>query len=211
MVEEDPAALWAGPFGDAYLERNSSPAARAASLRLLAAALGGECVSSALELGANIGLNLESIACLYPAASRTAVEINTRAVAHLRSQGIETIQGSLLDVEIGKGFDLVLTVGVLIHIQPSRLPDAYRQIYDAADRLILIAEYYSPNPVEVPYRDLNGAMWKRDFAGELLDLYPDLRLIRFGATYHRWARGDDDLTWFVLEKPQSKPRSGANG
>lgn len=196
----EPTDLWAGTFGDSYIERNSSSEAQAASLRLLADALRAQRISSVLELGSNVGLNLESIALLYPTASRAAVEINGRACAHLRSRGVKTIEGSLLDVEIDHVFDLVMTVGVLIHIQPSRLLDAYRQMYEAADRLILIAEYYSPNPVEVAYRGHDGAMWKRDFAGELLDLYADLHLINFGATYHRQAPGNDDLTWFVLEK-----------
>ena len=196
----DPSELWAGAFGDTYIKRNSSETAQAASLRLLADALRGHQVSSVLELGANVGLNLRSINHLYPTASRTAVEINPQACAHLRSQGVDTIQGSLMDVEIGRTFDLVMTVGVLIHIHPERLLDAYRQIHESAGRLILIAEYYSPSPVEVSYRGLQGAMWKRDFAGDLLDIYSDLRLVNFGSRYHREAVGDDDLSWFLLEK-----------
>ena len=196
----DPIDLWSGDFGDAYIERNSSSDAQAASLRLMVDALGGQSITDVLELGANIGLNLRSLRLLFPSSSQSAVEVNPRACERLRRDGVHVIEGSLLDVEIARRFDLVMTVGVLIHIEPRRLQDAYHQIYQSAERLILIAEYYSAHPVAVSYRGIDGAMWKRDFAGELLDLYPDLQLIGFGATYHRWAAGDDDLAWFLLKK-----------
>lgn len=198
-----PSELWSGPFGDAYVERNASAANQAASLRLLADALKGHDVQSALELGANIGLNLRSIGWLFPHATRSAVEINERACESLRADGVDVTHGSLLDVTIDERYDLVMTIGVLIHIEPSRLADAYRRIYTAADRLVLIAEYYCPDPVEVPYRGQNGALWKRDFAGELLDAYPDLRLLSVGVTYRRQYAGNDDITWFLLEKRKS--------
>lgn len=143
---------------------------------------------------------MRSVELLFPEASRGAVEINERACSSLRDQDVEVTQASLLEFSLDRAYDLVLTIGVLIHIEPSRLIDAYRCIYAAADRLILIAEYYSPYPVEVPYRGHSGALWKRDFAGEMLDIYPDLRLLSVGSTYHRQNPGSDDITWFLLEK-----------
>lgn len=195
-----PSELWSGSFGDEYIARNVSAANQAASLRLLAGALKGHDVRSVLELGANIGLNLRSLELLFPKATLDAVEINERACISLRDQGFNVTKGSLLDFTIDRVYDLVMTVGVLIHIEPSSLADAYRQIHAAADRLILVAEYYSPYPVEVPYRGKAGALWKRDFAGELLDAYPDLRLLDVGVTYHRQGEAVDDLTWFLIEK-----------
>ena len=98
-------------------------------------------------------------------------------------------------------FDLVLVKGVLIHVQPAMLPVAYDRIYAAAGRLILLAEYYNPSPVTVPYRGHADRLFKRDFAGEMLDRYPDLRLRDYGFAYHRDAAcPQDDLTWFLLEK-----------
>ena len=203
-LSKTPSDLWSGSFGDAYIERNASQASQAASLRLMADALKGQNVQSVLEFGANVGLNLRSIGWLFPEATRSAVEINQRACSVLRSSGINTIHDSLLDAEIDGLYDLVMTVGVPIYIEPSRLGDAYRQIHSAANRLILIAEYYSPQPVEVPYRGQSGALWKRDFAGELLDAYPDLRLLNVGVTYHRQGQGVDDMNWFLVEKSVRK-------
>lgn len=195
-----PVDLWSGEFGDQYIARNSDEDTQAASLRMLADALRGQRIASALELGANVGRNLRSLRHLYPTASLSAVEVNERACEELVKQGFETFHTSLEDVVLETHYDLVFTVAVLIHIEPSLLNDAYRLIYTAAERLILIAEYYSPTPVEVPYRGLQGALWKRDFAGELLDKYADLRLLSVGATYHRQSPGTDDFTWFLLEK-----------
>ena len=46
-------------------------------------------------------------------------------------------------------------------------------------KFILIAEYYNPTPVEVSYRGHNGKLFKRDFAGEMMKKYSDLKLIDY--------------------------------
>jgi len=62
-------------------------------------------------------------------------------------------------------------------------------------------EYYNPVPVEVSYRGHQGKLFKRDFSGEMLDKFKDLRLIRYGFVYHRDPSfPQDDITWFLLEK-----------
>jgi pseudaminic acid biosynthesis-associated methylase len=74
-------------------------------------------------------------------------------------------------------------------------------MYRAATRYLLVAEYYSPKPVEIPYRGHTGKLFKRDFAGELLDRYPALRLVDYGFVYHRDSLfPQDDTNWFLLEK-----------
>lgn len=65
----------------------------------------------------------------------------------------------------------------------------------------LIAEYYDPSPVEVSYHGHSGKLFKRDFAGEMLDRYSDLQRLDYGFTYHRDPQFPaDDVTWFLLEK-----------
>ena len=62
-------------------------------------------------------------------------------------------------------------------------------------------EYYNPTPVEVTYRGNTGKLFKRDFAGELLDKYSDLELVDYGFIYHRDnCFPQDDITWFLMEK-----------
>jgi len=89
----------------------------------------------------------------------------------------------------------------LIHINPEMLPQVYSRLYDCSRKYILIKEYYNPTPVVVTYRGNTERLFKRDFAGEMMDLYPDLELIDYGFQYHRDNNfPEDDSTWFLLKK-----------
>jgi pseudaminic acid biosynthesis-associated methylase len=198
-----PVSMWAGKFGDDYTARNSGENLPVNNrlffekcfARLVAAP------SAVLELGANRGDNIKALMKIWPAARFHAVEINWNAVKQLRQLPNTTVTaGSLLDCEFGEfQFDLVITKGVLIHMVPSDLPRVYETLYNSSRRYILMAEYYNPTPVEVPYRSRAGLMWKRDFAGEFMDRYP-VRLVDYGFSYHRDVPNMDDLTWFLMEK-----------
>ena len=94
-----------------------------------------------------------------------------------------------------------MIIGVLIHIDPKYLPVVYENIYKSTRRYILIGEYYSRQPEEVLYRGHKKKLFKRDFAGEMLDQYLDLRLVDYGFFYHKdQSTNLDDITWFLLEK-----------
>ncbi|HLK48239.1 MAG TPA: pseudaminic acid biosynthesis-associated methylase [Bryobacteraceae bacterium] len=195
--------FWAGEFGDAYIDRNRMPGVLAAKTALLARVLASAgAVNSVLEFGANIGMNLVALRTLVPEASFTAVEINHKAAAELKSYGWLTAhETSIFDFETEAPADLVLSSGLLIHIQPQKLGEAYRALYGASRRYVCIVEYYNPTPVEVPYRGERERLFKRDFAGEMMDLYPDLQLRGYGFRYHRDPVFPmDDATWFLLEK-----------
>ncbi len=123
---------------------------------------------------------------LLPACALQGVEINAKACEQARELGIAEIwQGSLFDYPRERTFDLTLSKGVLIHLAPRAAGTAYEQLYTLSGRYILIAEYYNPVPVEVSYRGNSGKLFKRDFAGEMLDRYPDLQLLDYGFSYHR--------------------------
>jgi spore coat polysaccharide biosynthesis protein SpsF len=96
-------------------------------------------------------------------------------------------------------YDLVFTKGVLIHINPNQLESVYEKMYNLSNKYILIAEYYNPMPAEVIYRGMEGKLFKRDFAGEMIDKYK-LKLVDFGFSYHRGEFPQDDLNWFLLSK-----------
>lgn len=196
-------AFWAGDFGDSYVARNQSASAVAANRALFAAVLRQtRGVSRVLELGANIGQNLIAIRSLAPDAHLSAVEINTQATDHLRELGgIDVHEGSLLDFTPRPDWDLVLVKGVLIHVAPERLDTAYDVIHGCTRRYVCLVEYYNPVPVEVEYRGHSGRLFKRDFAGELLDRFPDLKLVDYGFVYHRDPVFPlDDTSWFLLER-----------
>ena len=77
----------------------------------------------------------------------------------------------------------------------------YEKLYTASNKYILICEYYNPSPVNVSYRVHSDRLFKRDFAGEMLEKYADLKLVDYGFCYKRDnAFPQDDITWFLLEK-----------
>ncbi|WP_223544354.1 pseudaminic acid biosynthesis-associated methylase [Pseudomonas sp. A-B-19] len=195
--------FWQGEFGNQYVDRNVGQPLVAANLALFAKALTrvGR-IDSLVELGTNAGNNLQALRQLLPRCELSGVEINASACAAAQALGIAQIwHGSLFDFPRERTYDLTLSKGVLIHLAPQLLPAAYAQLYELSQRYILIAEYYNPAPVEVPYRGNSGKLFKRDFAGEMLDRYDDLQLLDYGFGYHRDPQFPvDDITWFVLEK-----------
>ena len=77
----------------------------------------------------------------------------------------------------------------------------YSKLYAASKRYILVCEYYNPAPVTINYRGHDDRLFKRDFAGELMEKYSDLELVDYGFCYKRDpAFPQDDVTWFLLEK-----------
>jgi spore coat polysaccharide biosynthesis protein SpsF len=157
-------------------------------------------VESILEFGAGNGLNLLAIRDAFPDIDLHATDINPEAVKELDRLGFPTSCYSVTQ----RGMlpqDMVLTKGVLMHVPPDQLPAAYQVLYETARKYILICEYYNPVPVEVPYHGETGVLWKRDYAGEMLDIYPDLRLVDYGFVYHRDPVSPlDDVSWFLLQK-----------
>ena len=197
-------AFWAGAFGDEYIGRNSDECSVAANTSLFSEALrhSGD-VTSVLELGCNIGLNLSAIHSLFPKARLTGLEINPLAAekARTRLPQADIRVGSLLKPALTGTWDLVMIKGVLIHVAPDSLPAAYDAVHCHAGKWILLCEYYNPFPMEIDYRGHSQRLFKRDFAGEMVDRFADLRLRDYGFRYRRDPVAPaDDLTWFLLEK-----------
>lgn len=203
-MKTDQEAFWAGEFGTDYIERNQGEALLASNLHFFTNALAqAGNINSCFELGANIGMNMRALKLLYPQMTQQAVEINSDAATKLAEFiGKENVFcGTIFDWESSNKFDLTFSKGVLIHINPDMLPIAYQKLYDASQRFILVAEYYNPSPVAIPYRGHSERLFKRDFAGEMLDKYDDLSLVDYGFAYrHDPAFPQDDISWFLLEK-----------
>lgn len=193
--------FWSGEFGDQYSQRNIGETWVASNTALFAdILLNVGPIESVFEVGANIGLNVKALQVLLPHAEIAGLEINEGAAAELERTGCTVFRGSALSFEASTCYDLVFTKGVLIHISPDQLQRVYSLLYGSSKRYILLAEYYSPRPESVTYHGEAEKLFRRDFAGEMLDTFPDLRLVRSGFAYHRGAFPQDDLTWFLLEK-----------
>lgn len=199
--------FWQGRFGDEYLLRNDGQELLASNLALFASALRHAArVHSVVEFGTNRGLNLRALHQLLPGARLTGVEINAAAHAAVSTLGLaEVWQGSIFDYVPSEASDLALAKGVLIHLDPNLLEVAYDRLYAASRRYILIVEYYNPVPVEVAYRGHRDRLFKRDFAGEMLDRFDDLALVDYGFSYRRDPMFlGTDCTWFLLDKRSAR-------
>ena len=192
--------FWASSFGDNYINRNKNYFANIPLFSKIISKTNN--VKSIIEFGSNIGLNLKAIHSFFPKCELTGVEINDQACNYLREWGkCRVINESIFDFNDSQKYDLSMTKGVLIHINPDRLDDVYEKLYKTSSKYILVAEYYNPTPISIKYRGHEERLFKRDFAGEILDKYSDLKLVDYGFAYHRDSSfPQDDINWFLLEK-----------
>jgi pseudaminic acid biosynthesis-associated methylase len=191
---------WEGDFGRAYTDRN------VLDWRLTRAAfdavLGGLGVRSVLEVGCNRGHNLATVHdILGPESDVVGVEPNRYALEFARrvSPAVSAIRGRVQDLPFKDGsFELVFTVGVLIHIDPEELGNAMREIGRVASRYVLAAEYAAETLTVVPYRGFDDMLWKADFGALYRQHVPELNLVGRG----EWgpADGFDNVTWWLLER-----------
>ncbi len=196
--------FWAGDFGTEYIERNQGNALLASNLNFFVNALRSvRDIDTCIEFGANIGLNLQSIKLLYPGIDASAIEINQTAAKQLADviPPHNIFKKSILEFVPGNQWDLSLIKGVLIHINPEELPQVYDKLVASTKRYLMVAEYYNPVPVAILYRGHNDRLFKRDFAGEIMDRHPQLQLVDYGFVYRRDPNfPQDDITWFLMEK-----------
>ena len=195
--------FWEGKFGDKYIERNNHKEFLSSKIALFSKILNETLdVKTVVEYGPNIGFNIRAIQKLLPNTKFTSVEINKKACENLSKIKNNHVENcSILDFKSKKTFDLSLVMTVLIHINPKKLNQVYETLYKNTKKYICIVEYYNPTPVEVVYRGHKGKLFKRDFAGEILDKYNKLKLINYGFVYKRDKNFPyDDINWFLLEK-----------
>ena len=205
---DTPIDAWKGKFGDDYLMRNRATeetvgnAARAFTEIL--SHVNDSPPASILEVGANIGINLRALAGITD-AELFAVEPNASAHEQLVADKVVP-QDRLFDAVATKlpledgAVDLAFTSGVLIHVLPEDLETAYGEIHRVAARYVLSIEYFSPRPVSISYRGHDGLLFKCDFGGLWLDLFPGLNPVANGFFWSR-TTGLDDLNWWLFRKP----------
>jgi pseudaminic acid biosynthesis-associated methylase len=191
--------LWAGEFGDAYVARNIE--AGEGRDRFWAALLERYPVSSVLEVGCNVGANLQWLVRLLDSSHVHGVDVNEQALTILRRRlpGVHAIISPARSLPFEDGsMDLAFTSGVLIHQPDSALRNVMSELVRVARTFVLAIEYHADETVEVPYRGQSGALFKRDYAGLYQSLFPQLEWLDGGFL----ARDDgwDDATWCLLRK-----------
>lgn len=197
--------MWASKFGTDYHERNRFGHREA----FWSDVLGPDVLRDAysiLEPGAGKGENLAAIRKLRAEGGiimepwqLTGIEVNKVAYDVMRSYQVVGHNSAFLDVPLDdKTYGLVITRGFLMHVPTAAIKPTLAKIYNAASRWICLCEYYSPVRREVEYHGKGSALWIDDFAGKIMEMYPDLTLVDYGFKYHK----DDgyDLTYFLLRK-----------
>jgi spore coat polysaccharide biosynthesis protein SpsF len=196
--------FWSGDFGESYIKRNKSDQFLRSNIQLFSKILDQTGpLTTLLELGANVGMNIHAIKHLSPKSHIDAVEINPIACQALMEANIcrEVYNTSISNFETKSKYDLTFTKTVMIHLNEKDLQSAYKALYETSLKYILIAEYYNPNPVSIKYRGHKNKLFKRDFCSELMKLYANLSLVDYGFVYHNDPKFPlDDITWFLLKK-----------
>lgn len=153
-----------------------------------------------LEVGSNVG---NQLLCLQKMgfSHLYGIELQSYAVelSKSRTKGINIIQGEASDIPFKDNyFDMVFTSGVLIHIAPSDQPGVMKEIYRCSRKYIFGFEYYSEMPKEIVYRGHENLLWKADFAGEYLELFADLHLMKEEKI--KYLNNENVDAMFLLEK-----------
>ncbi|MHA1478576.1 MAG: methyltransferase domain-containing protein, partial [Promethearchaeota archaeon] len=148
-------------------------------------------VEKILEVGCNRGHNLKAISyCgqfdLY------GIDINPYSILIAREmKEINFANGNIFDILYKDNyFDLVMTVGVLIHIDPHDLKNAIKELLRVSNKYYLMMEYnYEFEEFEkIEYRDSVG-LWRGNFKQLVLDNF-DVEIILEGETGKEEGFGD---------------------
>ncbi len=189
--------LWSGEFGNAYVDRNSGPDTRGPFWRQL---LERYPVERVLEVGCNIGGNLQWIVEKVPARQVYGIDVNEKALAIVRNRLQVNVTWSVArELPFRNGwFDLTFTAGLLIHQPEEVMKDVMSEVVRCSRRYVLCLEYFAKETVEVPYRGQTGALFKRDYGRIYAESFPALTQRESG--FLGKDQGWDDVTWWLFEK-----------
>lgn len=189
--------FWQGEFGSAYVERNRvNWRARIPFWREIIERIKPR---SVLEVGCGSGWNMRAIRNVNPYLSLWGAEINQTALQEAADAGLSVVEASLFDLKKEwpeGGFDLVASVGVLIHVSGEDLSRAMDSIISVSNRYVLAVEYPWDTEEEIKYRDNSGQLWKRPF-GKLYEA-KGLKLV---AEFDAPADAFDRCRAWIMERP----------
>jgi pseudaminic acid biosynthesis-associated methylase len=202
----DQQIFWAEQYAKQYIEKNREfdldQGLNAWSQMLLKS----KNIESILECGCNIGRNIAFLESILPAASKSVIEISKPAfdIVTSRFNLIHPFNGSIENSCFPHKFDLVFTMGVLIHIHPDNLLKVMGQMFKHSKRYILMGEYFNRTPIAIPYQGQEDKLFKMDFGKIFLQNF-HVNVIDYGFLWgHIFDKaGFDDITWWLFEKPYS--------
>lgn len=212
--ETNQMKFWSGDFGKEYTDRNPSTVEEMEDLYMKFYGIKRQELNQEflknfpkdfriLEVGCNTGSQLQILRNMG-FHNLYGLEIQWYAIEKAKSQtkDINIIQGSCFDIPFKDGFfDIVFTSGVLIHINPTDLPVAMKEIARCSKSYIWGYEYFSENVVEINYRGNTGFLWKADYCKIYMENIPNLEIIKKN-NYKYIQNQDLKDNMFLLKKKQ---------
>lgn len=204
-VRTEQEKFWAEKYAEDYIKKNSQ------FDNLLGAEAWGEMLSKVsgkvgnyLECGCNIGRNIDQLKIALPTAKPSIIEISEPAFSFVsaRHDFGDAFKGAILDSTFDdRSFDLVFTMGVLIHINPDQLLAHMERMFRYSSKYILIGEYFNRTPTTIEYQGERDKLFKRDFGKLFIENF-GVKLVDYGFLwgYIYDAAGFDDITWWLFEK-----------
>jgi pseudaminic acid biosynthesis-associated methylase len=203
MSLNEQQVFWKEKYSKDYISKNSSYELDG-GIKCWAKMLErAEPISSILECGSNIGKNIKILNHVLPSASKSIIEISPDAYEIVTSNYSlnKSFNGPILESSFHEKFDLVYTMGVLIHIHPNDLLANMEKMYNYSSRYILMGEYFNRTPVMIEYHGEKDKLFKRDFGKMFMENF-DVRLVDVGFLWgHLYDNaGFDDITFWLFEK-----------
>ena len=197
----DLEALWAGDFGNAYLDRNRHAGGpRAAYWEQFLDRY--PTITRALEIGCTQGDNLMHFTPRLAAHELWGLDVNPVVLDSLRTNvpGCNGVWGVARSLPFRDAwFDLVFTVGLLIHQPDETLPIVMSEMVRTSRKYIYCGEYHSDSDETIEYRGHRGILFKRNYTQLFQQMFPELTLVDQG--YLTKESGFDRVAGMLGEKP----------
>jgi pseudaminic acid biosynthesis-associated methylase len=193
-------ALWSGDFGNDYVERNI----RAYHERgeFWTSLLRAMRPANVLEVGSNVGGNLQWVAQVVPPPHVVGIDVNRMALQELeeRLPGVRGVESSARELPFAdRSFDLVFTMGVLIHQPEESLAAVMDEMVRVSNRYVLCGEYFGEETTEIPYRGYRNALFRRDYGGLFATRFRGQLQLAFSG-FLGTEDGFDNVTWWLFER-----------
>lgn len=195
--------FWANDYAQDYIRKNSQfdrQRGIEAWQKMLAKS---EDIGSILECGCNIGRNIDFLNAVLPDAPKSIIEISKPAYDFVTHQHKldKAFNGPIEESAFPDRFDLVFTIGVLIHIHPDNLLTNMRKMFDYSSKYILMGEYFNRTPMMIEYQGQKDRLFKRDFGKLFIENF-QVKLVDYGFLWgHIYdSAGFDDITWWLFKK-----------
>jgi len=201
--------IWKGGFGDDYVSRNPSTVLEMDRLTeknfgitrtaVYLEMIDGLSFDRILHVGCSVG-NILGMLSNAGHDGLYGIDINPMSVRIARNRGFNVLEGNVFELPFrDRFFDLVITDGVLIHINPRDLKMAMDEICRVSRRYVIGFEYYDKEGKMIRYRGLDNMLWKNDYCGIYHDSYDCVDVVKSVMLEYLDGSGNVDNV-FLLEK-----------